>query len=126
MAHILIVEDDAHIRLFIRINLTRRGYQVIEAGSAEEALALIQHNPPQLMLLDLRLPQMGGLELLDILAKENQVAIPVIILSAWAREQGAEIITNYAQVVDVIPKPVHAGLLLTSIRQAIAEDKNWS
>ena len=67
MAKILLVEDEANIRGFIVINLRRAGYEVIEAGTGEEALEMLQqHSDIRVALLDVMLPGVDGMELLRV------------------------------------------------------------
>ena len=60
--HILIVEDDEDIQELIRYNLAQEGYRITMAGTGEEAVKSARHQPPDLILLDLMLPKMDGLE----------------------------------------------------------------
>ena len=77
---VLVLEDEANIRSFVVINLKRAGYDAIEAGTGEEALAQIQRNPDvQVALLDIMLPGVDGY---DILEYARPYKIPVIFITA--------------------------------------------
>lgn len=77
---VLVVEDDPAIRLVLRTNLEDEGYRVLEAGSAEQALSLMVDGPTDVVLVDLRLPGIQGLDLIRNLRSTSQV--PIIIVTA--------------------------------------------
>ncbi|MFO7152378.1 MAG: response regulator transcription factor [Bacillota bacterium] len=78
---ILVVEDEDSIRRFIVINLKRSGYEVLEAATGEEALAVAEEQRPDLIVLDVMLPGMDGFEVCRIL-RERQPEMAVIMLTA--------------------------------------------
>ena len=79
---ILIVDDDERLREFVRVNLEMEGYIVREAGSAEEGLAALEEEPPDLILLDVMMPQVDGWEMLRRVQDRHGVgAIPVVMFS---------------------------------------------
>jgi CheY-like chemotaxis protein len=83
MTRILIIEDEANIRKLISVNLSARGYEVIEAEDAQEGLARLRDTAPAMLLLDLKLPDMSGWEVLDIITDSLLYQpIPVIIITA--------------------------------------------
>ena len=83
---VLVLEDEANIRSFVVINLKRAGYETIEAGTGEEALEQLKHNPEiKVALLDIMLPGMDGFEVCRrIRASNNQIGI--IMLTARTQE----------------------------------------
>jgi DNA-binding response OmpR family regulator len=82
-AKILVVEDDLPTTRLLTISLARRGYEVVAAETAQKALELIEAQPPSLVLLDLMLPGISGLEVLEHLKKgETTSDVPVIVVSA--------------------------------------------
>ena len=84
---ILVVEDEADIRRLVRYNLEQEGYTVLEAADGEEALALARKQRPHLVVLDLMLPGMNGLEVCRVLRAEERTAeLPVLMLTARATE----------------------------------------
>jgi len=82
---ILVVEDDRTLRQALTFNLTREGYEVSGAGNGEQALTVARAQRFDLILLDLMLPGMGGIEVLRVLRREG-VTTPVIIVSAKGDE----------------------------------------
>jgi DNA-binding response OmpR family regulator len=87
---VLVVDDETEISGFIKSSLERRGYEVFVAGSAGQALPIIKAENPQVMLLDINLPDMKGAELLKIVRQFNST-IKVIVVS------GHELDSNQAK-----------------------------
>jgi len=88
-ASVLVVDDDAGLREFIRANLEAEGYSVREAGSASEGLAALDEEPPDLILLDVLMPMMDGWEMLRRVQERHGVdAIQVIMYSGTVEEAG--------------------------------------
>lgn len=84
---VLVVDDDAGLREFIRVNLEREGYSVREATSAEEGLRALEEQPPDLILLDVKMPRVDGWEMLRAVQERHGVeAIPVIMYSGKVDE----------------------------------------
>ena len=80
---ILIIDDVADDRLITKMILEKEGYQIVEAKDWREALTIIKNVTLSLVLLDLKMPEMGGLELLGKIRKDNlQDALPVIVYSS--------------------------------------------
>jgi DNA-binding response OmpR family regulator len=82
--HVLIVDDDDLLRRSLAFNLEQAGYRVSTAASAEDALGLVRRDPPNLVLLDIRLPGMDGLDALPRF--KQSLNCPVIFLTARRRE----------------------------------------
>ena len=79
---VLIVDDDPRIREFVRVNLEMDGYVVREAGSADEGLAALEEQPPDLILLDVMMPGVDGWEMLRRMQERHGMgSIPVIMFS---------------------------------------------
>jgi excisionase family DNA binding protein len=84
---VLVVDDDAGLREFIRVNLEAEGFSVREAGSADEGLAALDEEPPDLILLDVMMPRVDGWEMLRRVQERHGVeAIPVIMYSGKVEE----------------------------------------
>ena len=81
---VLLVEDEANIRDTLRFNLSREGYSVKEAKTAEEALRSFRGSKPDIILLDVMLPGMSGFEVCRIVRQESTV--PIIMLTAKDQE----------------------------------------
>jgi len=117
---ILIIEDEARIADFIKRGLTYEGYRVQVAYSGEEGLAKAQETPPDLIILDLMLPDIDGLELCRILREDSDV--PILILTARDRvtdkvaglDSGAD---------DYLVKPFAFDELLARIRALLRRRK---
>lgn len=113
MARILIVDDEAPIRRFLRVALEAEGYGVIEAGTAREGLAMAAREAPALVVLDLGLPDADGLSVLRDLRGWSPV--PVLILSVRTDESGkVEALDAGAQ--DYVVKPFGVKELLARVR----------
>ncbi len=82
-SRILVVEDEADIAALVAYHLTREGYRVRTAASGAEALAAIAHERPDLVVLDVMLPEFSGYEVLSELRRREELAeIPVVVLTA--------------------------------------------
>jgi two-component system, OmpR family, KDP operon response regulator KdpE len=113
---LLLIEDELPIRRFLRSSLAGEGYRVVEAETGERGLKLAAQQPPDLVLLDLGLPDLDGQELLRQLREWFRG--PVLILSARDQEeQKIHALDNGAD--DYLTKPFAVGELLARIRVAL-------
>nr|MBQ8245054.1 response regulator transcription factor [Oscillospiraceae bacterium] len=113
---ILLVEDDENIRIMVGAMLESAGYQVIETRSCATAITLASSHIPDLILLDLGLPDMDGMELLEYVRKSDLT--PIIILSARADE--AEKVRAFdLGANDYITKPFGAAEFLARVRSVL-------
>jgi len=88
---VLIVDDDERVREYVRVNLEMEGYAVREAGSAEEGLGVLDEVSPDLILLDVMMPEVDGWEMLRRVQERHGVgAIPVVMFSGKVDEQSAQ------------------------------------
>jgi len=88
---VLIVDDDERVREYVRVNLEMEGYAVREAGSAEEGLGVLEEVSPDLILLDVMMPEVDGWEMLRRVQQRHGVgAIPVVMFSGKVNEQSAQ------------------------------------
>lgn len=108
---ILIVEDDDAIRVLLRAVMTERGYEVLECCDGAAAFTLACEQQPEVVLLDLGLPGMHGLTVLDQLKSDEATCdIPVVVVTAWdSGELVARALDSGA--VDYIRKPFHVAEL---------------
>jgi len=113
---ILVVDDERPIRRFLRASLSAHGYAVVEAENGVEAIASLTAHHPDLVILDLSLPDMDGLEVLKHLREWN--TIPVIILSVRDNEE-QKILALDAGADDYLTKPFGVGELSARIRAAL-------
>ena len=115
---ILIVDDEVHIRVLLRTTLVRAGYGVVEAGTARAALAAVDIDKPEAVLLDLGLPDRDGLELLPLI--RSRTTAPVLVISARAdTEQKVAALDLGAN--DYVTKPFDTEELLARIRSALRQ-----
>ncbi len=113
---IVVVDDERAIRRFLSTALTAHGHTVHEAVNGQEALAAVVQHRPDLVILDLGLPDMDGIEVTRRLREWTE--IPIIILSV--REQETDKIAALdAGADDYLTKPFHAGELMARIRAAL-------
>jgi excisionase family DNA binding protein len=114
---VLVVDDDTRLRRYLRTHLETEGFEVREARSAEEGLSALEEEPPDLILLDVRMPRMDGWEMLRRMQEEHGIeAVPVIMYSgdleepAEAEERGARAFVG---------KPLEPRRLLDAVRQLL-------
>jgi DNA-binding response OmpR family regulator len=114
--HILLVDDDDLLRRSLAFNLEQAGYRVSTAASAEDALGLIRRDPPNLVLLDIRLPGMDGLDALPRF--KQSLHCPVIFLTARRRELD-EVLGLELGADDYVTKPFDLDVLLARIKAVL-------
>ncbi|RNC29167.1 MAG: KDP operon transcriptional regulatory protein KdpE [Candidatus Dichloromethanomonas elyunquensis] len=113
---VLIVDDESQIRRFLRVSLTSHGYEVKDVGTGKEALDEAVIFGPELIILDLGLPDLDGLEVLRLVRDWSKV--PIIVLSAKEQE-AAKISALDSGADDYVTKPFGLGELLARIRAAL-------
>ena len=117
---ILVVDDDEDLRILARRALVRAGHVVLEAESGEEGLRLVDIHKPQLILLDLNMPEMDGFAVLkELRASETGRTLPVIVLTALGDEESAR--TSFqAGATDFLAKPFTPPQLDARVRACFA------
>ncbi len=113
---VLIIEDELPIRRFLKPSLQSQGFKVLEAVKGEEGLALASSHNPDLILLDLGLPDMDGLEVVKRLREWSKT--PIIVITARGKEQD-KIAGLDAGADDYLTKPFSVGELMARIRVAL-------
>jgi len=113
---VLVVDDEQSIRRFLRVTLTSQAYTVIEAASGQEALSDATTQKPDIVILDLGLPDIDGVEVTRLLRQWTQ--IPIIILSVRGSERD-KIAALDAGADDYLTKPFGVGELLARLRAAL-------
>ncbi len=117
---VLVVEDDAWIRWFMCDVLSEEGYQVLEAADGRTAIRLVDENPPHVMLLDIAMPGVTGVEVLRHLRSRRRTrTLPVLVISAYPRVLTPD---DEASVACVLTKPLRIDKLLAAVRQALEPD----
>lgn len=116
---ILVVDDEEHIIELIRFNLETNGYCVIEANDGNEALKKVKEEKPDLVILDLMLPSIDGIEICKILRKDKETEkLPIIMLTAKSEEIDM-IIGLEIGADDYITKPFSVRELLARIKAVL-------
>jgi two-component system KDP operon response regulator KdpE len=113
---VLIVDDETPIRRFLRLSLVGEGYRAIEAGTAGEALEKLVGQRPDVVILDLGLPDRDGLALLREVREWS--GIPIVVLSAREREND-KVAALEAGADDYLTKPFGVGELIARLRVAL-------
>jgi two-component system KDP operon response regulator KdpE len=117
-ARVLVIDDEAPIRRFLRIALEAEGHGVIEAATAREGIAAIARETPALVILDLGLPDADGLSVLAEI--RGWSAVPVIVLSVRSDEAG-KVAALDAGAQDYVVKPFGVKELLARIRSLLRD-----
>jgi two-component system KDP operon response regulator KdpE len=113
---VLVVDDDETIRRTLRINLRARGYEVEEVSTGRDALSTVEDAPPDLVILDLGLPDLDGVEVLRRLRARSRV--PVVVLSA--RQQSDDKVEALDEGADdYVTKPFGMDELMARVRSAL-------
>ena len=117
--HILIVEDEEDIAELLEYNLNRQGYQPESVGTGEDGLQLAREAMPDLILLDLMLPKLSGLEVCRSLKADPETSkIPVIMLTAKGEEE--DIVAGFdAGADDYVTKPFRPKVLLSRVKAVL-------
>ena len=119
--HILIVEDEAVFAGAVRKRLKRGGYNAEIAGTLAEGAAKIGEKTPDLLLLDMRLPDGSGLDLLAMLRDDNS-ALPVLVMSAYGEIEDA-VSAMKSGASDYLKKPIDLDELVITVEKALEKDE---
>jgi two-component system, OmpR family, phosphate regulon response regulator PhoB len=123
MEKILVVEDNEQIAALLNFKLKHSGFEVVHAENGKLGLEAVRTNPPDLIILDVMMPVMNGLEMLKILKNDDGIkTIPVILLTALANEweivEGLELGAD-----DYITKPFKVQEFVARVRAVLARCK---
>ncbi len=110
---LLVVDDEKEIRNFLKRALESAGYNVILAPNGREALAMYQEHKPDLIILDIMMPELNGLEVLGILRQSSNV--PVIMLTGKSEVTALDAALGLG-ADDFVRKPFHVGELVSRIK----------
>jgi two-component system nitrogen regulation response regulator NtrX len=116
-ARILLIDDDAGIRESMRMPLEYEGYEYLAAGTAEEGIALVQRESPDIVFLDIKMPGMDGMEALSRI-KAIDEGVPVVMISAHGTTSTA-FEASRRGAIDFIEKPFGAERLLVTIKNQL-------
>ena len=117
----LIIEDERSISGFIKAILTSNGFDVIAAYTGNEAFSMISSHCPDIVILDLGLPDMDGMQIIDAVRQWTQ--LPILVVSARSHERD-KVMALERGADDYITKPFSAAELLARIRVAIRHSRN--
>ena len=127
MATVLIIEDDPNTRLFTSINLSMRGHNVIEAVDGKDGEEKLMRHLPDVVVLDIRLPERSGLEILEHMSQDTRLCqIPVIIMTASHLNLIDDDRHHRGMVTDVLIKPFRPAVLLEAVAKALRRQPNKS
>lgn len=115
---LLIVDDESHIRSALRRAFTETGHDVYEAATGQHALNLLKAMPFDVMVLDLRMPEMDGIELIQQAGQIRQ-PLSIIVLTGYASLESAITAVRSPLVIDYLQKPVRLRDLVTIVDQAL-------
>ncbi len=119
-ASILYIEDDPEMIDLVSLILNRQGYQVIGANGGRKGLELAKSSPPDLVLLDLMMPDMDGWDVYHQLkSSEPTQNIPVVIITARSQTIDQVLAIEIAKVDDYIIKPFKPGELIQSVKKVL-------
>jgi DNA-binding NtrC family response regulator len=115
---ILVIDDEEAIRLFLEATLEDRNYDVLTAGSGRQGLALATDNVPDLVMLDLMLPDMPGLDVLQAL-KKRYAHLPVVMITAY-NQSDAAVQAMKLDAFDYVSKPIQLDKLLAVVEKGLS------
>ena len=119
MSTILVVDDNPQMHQLYRVALARSGYRLLVASSGAEALLVLSNHFPDLILLDLAMPTMDGIEFLRVLREQPEwQSIPVIVITAFSTGNGLEVTKELGGVVGHFVK---ADFSIKDLRALIAK-----
>ena len=123
-SRVLVVDDDPDIRALAKLALTQDGFAVVEAASGKDALAAIEEQAPDLLVLDLMMPVQGGLEVLKILRSNPVTAkLPVVVLTAMDDEVSTRAGFELG-ATDYLTKPFSNPQLAARVRACLTRARN--
>lgn len=116
---VLVVDDDPMVTRLVRINLELENFEVEEAWDGRTAMRMMRENRPDLLVLDIMMPQMDGWEILKMIREDDQLQdLPVVVLTAKVQEE--EIARGWRMGADgYIVKPFNPVILADSLRKVL-------
>jgi len=118
MLTILVVEDEKNVRKLVTVNLVQRGYKVLEAENGQEAWKHLNQQKPALLILDIKLPDLSGWDILDELATRSE-NFPVMIMTAMPVDQNS-VLNQYPNIVEILVKPFNTDKLIDAVQHALS------
>ncbi len=123
MPTILVVEDEPNVRKLVAVNLVQRGHQVLEAENGQQALEHLYNQKPALLVLDIKLPDLSGWDILDRLAGIPTLPgdFPVLIMTATPVDPNI-ILSQYPSVVEILVKPFNVDKLIAVVQRVLSKN----
>lgn len=116
---LLTIDDERDVTDLVSYHFSRAGFHVITASSGREALSLIEHCQPKLILLDLMLPDIDGFGICEILRRNPRTAtVPIILLTAWATNDARSLGLELG-ALDYVTKPFSPRELVERVRRLL-------
>jgi DNA-binding response OmpR family regulator len=120
MNRICIIDDDANIRELLSLNIAAAGYAVTLAGNGRDGLDLIMNEPPDLILLDVMMPEIDGWEICKIVRDHSELkGMKIIMLTAKDAARDKMIGKEILKADEYITKPFDVGILLATIEKLL-------
>jgi CheY-like chemotaxis protein len=123
--YVLYIEDERQVIDLVREALKLAGYKVVGATSGRQGLTMMKERKPDLLLLDLMMPDVNGWDVYREVKTDEQLAdIPVVVISAKAPDEGNIIIKDLPPVDDYITKPFDVEDVIRSVKDLLANGKS--
>ena len=119
MKTIVIADDEENIRTFLEVVLKNKGYRVVAAANGREAVEKVREESPDLLIMDIRMPDMTGLEALETVRKENK-SLPIIISSGLEKLEDDFTITS-SNISAFLTKPIEARTLTEKVKEILGD-----
>lgn len=116
---ILLVDDEQDILNFLSYNLKKEGYKVFTASNGEDGVKMVQQIHPSLILMDIMMPKMDGIEACQIIRKDLNISQPIIAFLTSRSEDYSQIAGFEAGADDYITKPVRPRLLISKVESLL-------
>lgn len=116
---ILLIDDEQDILEFLSYNLKKEGYKVLTASNGEEGVKMVQQMSPSLILLDVMMPKMDGIETCQVIRKDLNITQPIIAFLTSRAEDYSQIAGFEAGADDYITKPVRPRLLISKVESLL-------
>jgi DNA-binding response OmpR family regulator len=120
---ILVVDDESKLRKMLRVYLEQEGYRVVEAADGREALFVTRYEKPDLIILDLMMPELGGFEFIRLYHKE--AVAPIIMLTAKVEDED-KILGLEVGADDYVTKPFNVRELLARVRAVLRRGQKFA
>ena len=119
---IVVVDDDSSIRELLEVNLRYKGYEVTSAADGKEALSVLKSAPPDLVILDVMMPEIDGWELCKIIRDDHQFKnTKIVMLTAKGQDKDKMIGKEILKADEYITKPFDMGGLMMTIQTMLGE-----